>query len=81
MFRKAANRLARAYALKIYSARWDAPMNIQQKYHDQFSNMLNNISEEHADLDFSSARFWAQLEQYADQWWESRPFKGVGVDW
>jgi len=73
--------LAKAYALKIESAKSKAPMRHQQRFHDRFQKLYDKLSSKHPDVDMNSAGFWGSLERHAKKWWDSRGMKGPSVDW
>lgn len=75
-------KLIQAYAFKIFSARGDASIRTQQRFHDSFEKMFDRLFEKYGDkADMRSSDFWDQLQAHATRWWESRPVRGPGVDW
>lgn len=79
--RSDAENLLRAYALKRFSARGEAPFKTQLRLHEAFERTLGRLREKYAGLDLESPRFWDDLERRAVSWWESRVVRGPGVDW
>ena len=72
--------LVKAFALKKYSQQ-GARIQIQQRYHDKFTTLLNRMEDKYPRVDLTSQSFFADLEHQADKWWKSRIKGGPGVDW
>lgn len=73
--------LVTAYALKIYSARQNAPLRDQQRLHDAFERQLDNIVKRFPEYDFDSDAFWDGLQQRATAWWSKELVRGAGKHW
>jgi hypothetical protein len=79
--KQAVTALIVAYARKIYSARMEAGMHIQQRYHNIFMRKLEGFARRFPDYDTSSLAFYDELENRANKWWGSQVMKGPGKDW
>ena len=74
-------KLIQTYALKVESARGEAPFKAQQRYHDRFMKTYNRLRDKCPNIDLSSDNFWNSLERRASSWYKSRVGRGPGVDW
>ena len=75
------NKLAKAYALKIYSAD-EAPFHVQQRLHDAFMKLYTRLSTAYPQFDWTSdPGFWQPLRGAADKYRKSKLFWGSGRTW
>lgn len=74
-------KLVEAYALKLYSARYDAPIRVQQKLHDAFERRHGAMESKYPEYDMRSSAFWSAIENGAERWWSKQAMKGPGTHW
>ena len=75
------DKLVQAFALKIYSARQNAPFKVQQKFHDQFQALWGKMSKKYQHVDMDSDSFWKALTDQAEKWWNGQVARGPGKHW
>jgi len=75
------DKIIKAYALKKYSAKENAPVKTQQKFYDNYNKVLKTLSAKYQDFDMSSNVFENQIEKLADKLWSKKAMRGAGVDW
>lgn len=75
------NALVKSYALKIYSIKWKAPFNIQQKFHDAYEKKMEKLQEKYPGITMNDSKSMEAISQMAKKWWESQAMHGPGKDW
>ena len=75
------NKIIKDYALKMYSAKQNAPLKTQQKFYDNYNKTLEKLSKKYSGFDTSSNRFEDQIEKLAKKFWDKKAMRGAGVDW
>ena len=75
------DKLVKAYALMVNSAKLQAGLKIEQKFHDAYRKQLDMLSKKFPNIDLDSDEFNNQIERKADKFWNSKAMRGAGVDW
>ena len=74
--------LVRAFAIKHYAILWRVNDKTVERLCDRFDKIFDRLIAKYPELDLeNNMAFLIELNKRAKEWWESRPFKGPGIDW
>jgi len=59
----------------------NAPIKVQQQFHDKFYAAVARLQKKYPDVDFSSDEFFSQMEARGRAWLSKQAFFGAGRDW
>ena len=71
----------KSYALMYYSKKENAPIRIQQRFHDKHVKLVEMMKAKYPGIDLESDRAESEAVRHAKTWWAEQATRGPGKHW